>query len=169
VVQSVYALLNHQAMHYGSGKVREHSRKADWMFVKFMTLTRRKRHNRFPPDYHAIPRVALQPFHGYDDSRGCLVRGSICFALRISWMTCETRIYRCFFPSRPVPTMSRMCPILTLIVNSTWIRNRARSLRAPLFICKSRRFFTTMLSDNSHPERWRVLFDDISPRLEWKA
>lgn len=47
--------------------MREHSRKADWMFVKFMMLTRRKRHNRFPPDYHAIPRVALQPFHGYDD------------------------------------------------------------------------------------------------------
>lgn len=29
---------------------REHSRKADWMCGKFMTLTRRKRHNRFPAE-----------------------------------------------------------------------------------------------------------------------
>jgi len=115
VVQSVYALLSHQAMHYGTGKAYEHSRKADWMFVKFMTLTRRKRHNRFPPGYRAIPRVALQPFHEYDDSRGCLDCGSICFALRISYEYARNKNLSIFFP-RLVQQCPARVPFLTLIV-----------------------------------------------------
>jgi len=131
VVQFVYALLSHQAMHYETGKAGEHSRKADWMFVKFMTLTRRKRHNRFPPGYRAIPRVALQPFHGYDDSRGCLVRGSICFALRISYEYARNK--NLSFPLslsslRSVPSMSRACPIFILIILNTESRPFVKSL-----------------------------------------
>jgi len=62
------------------------SRKADWMFVKFMTLTRRERqHNRrfrdarFP---RAIsPRCSLTFSH--DDSAGCSI-GSICVSRMFS-------------------------------------------------------------------------------------
>lgn len=152
-------------MHYGAGKAREHSRKADWMFVKFMTLTRRKRHNRFPP---AIARSHASLFNLFTDMT---IRADVSFAEAsvshsVSYEYARNENLSFFFPATRPNNVPRVSYFNTYHPEYP---TRAPSLRASLFICKSRCFFSTMPSDNSRPVHWRVLFDDISPPIWMKS